>query len=174
MGASPPSWVMPTWSPTFFAKRRRGPRHCGHTNPRFFLIFVHGGRRGSGRGRGGACQKLACQELADNLGRRRRAGWVGEQILHEQRRREKQEGRKYHGHACFRPRRSFCAREGARTPNHNKKAPRCRRVFSRNKSKNTRTASDTPGRKCLRVVTAKVLREKKLLPLGMAPLRSLV
>lgn len=33
-GASPPSWVMPTLSPTFFAKRRRGPRHCGHTKPR--------------------------------------------------------------------------------------------------------------------------------------------
>jgi hypothetical protein len=33
IGASPPSSVVPTRSPTFFAYRRRGPEHCGHRNP---------------------------------------------------------------------------------------------------------------------------------------------
>jgi hypothetical protein len=33
MGASPPSSVVPTRSPTFLAYRRRGPLHCGHLKP---------------------------------------------------------------------------------------------------------------------------------------------
>ena len=33
MKASPPSRVVPTRSPTFFAYRRRGPEHCGHRKP---------------------------------------------------------------------------------------------------------------------------------------------
>ena len=33
IGASPPSRVVPTRSPTFFAYRRRGPEHCGHLKP---------------------------------------------------------------------------------------------------------------------------------------------
>ena len=33
MGASPPSSVVPTRSPTFLAYRRRGPEHCGQRNP---------------------------------------------------------------------------------------------------------------------------------------------
>ena len=33
IGASPPSRVVPTLSPTFLAYRRRGPEHCGQRNP---------------------------------------------------------------------------------------------------------------------------------------------
>ena len=33
IGASPPSRVVPTRSPTFLAYRRRGPEHCGQRNP---------------------------------------------------------------------------------------------------------------------------------------------
>merc|ERR1719296_328546 len=33
IGASPPSRVVPTRSPTFFAYLRLGPEHCGQRNP---------------------------------------------------------------------------------------------------------------------------------------------